>query len=684
MPVAINGIRVHDNINGLWYSVYPEKAQAQAATGSGALTVVFGGSFNDGAAGKIRGVLTKNGTEKLIDYIADVAAGETHVFELTFDVAPSNDNFIVQLIDVTPNKPPSYPSYLLQTQYGFTVLNPEAPSEPSPLPSPQPQPTPPPTPDFQPLPLVPPAISDVINWIGKASFPDIKLFDLKAPDFGNILGVVAKALGDTMVKPLENLPALLDTLNSLPNGLNSVLGGIANNLVTELFTVGSDIMSNRILDTLKGTPLAVKNAGLLATATFGTVLEKYVRISNPEGYLSVVQQGADVMPAIRQQVTDAYNLMGEMDRYNFALGLASLGQIRTVSDEITMLEGLFGVSNIVHQFNETRMDKAVYRQTEYYFNEVYQPEIPTAQDLINMVVKEKIPIDEFKTQMLKRGFNRNWSQLLWDSHFNAPDLNDILTAWRRGIIDEKRVDELMILIDLDPAFKQVFDTRKYVDPSLMNIRLMYETGAITAEDVPNYIHRLGYSPEFEDAMIEFVIHFQERRYRTRYITQLMTALAQGKSSVEEVKAEVAAVGFSELTADLIVKTALLRQKTLASAGGGVKEAALTLSELKRAYSEDIITEDFLRNEMLLRNYALADIQIVLDIINKDKAVQTAGRRQVALTVSEMLSAWRYGVIDEENLRTNLLARGLDLNEVNVLIETKRRSWGIGNIEQASG
>ncbi|MCJ7763528.1 hypothetical protein MUP38_08775 [Candidatus Bathyarchaeota archaeon] len=669
MPVAIAGIRVHDNVGQTWFSVYPEKQAASGIAGAGSVTIVFGGTFNDKTAGKIRGVLLQNNEAVLIDYVADVAAEHTHIFELTFNLRQADDTYKVQLIDVTPNRPASYPSVLLQTSFTFPIDNRNfvLTVDDAPLPEPYSYP------DF---PSLIPILSDVVNWVAKGQFPDLKLNNLGAVDFGNILGTVGKALGDTVAKPLEGLPALLTNLNALPTELSNFFGGIVGNLIKGLFETGSNLMSYRILDTLQGTPASVKSALEMVPAGFGNSFEKYVKVSNPENYLNQVSAGGDIMPAVRQQVGDCINLLREMDGINFALGLASLGQIRTVSDEIQMLEGTFGISNLTRKFNEIRQDRAITKNVEYYFNEVYQPEIPNTQDLINMVVKEKMTIDKFKDYMKKRGFNPSWSQLIWDAHFKAPDLDDILTAWRRGLITEERVDELFILIDLDPAFKQIFDTRKYQDPPLMQIRLMFETGAIDAAKVPEYIHRLGYAPEFEAAIVEFVLHFQERRYKTRYITQLMTALAQGKTTEEETRLAVADVGFTKETADIIVKTSLLRRLTYAKASETTTEKALTLGELKKAYVEDIITETELRAAMMQRGYSLTDINIVVNLLNKDKIVESEGRRVVVLTVAEMVNAWRYSVITEDTLRTNLLGRGLDLNEIDILIKTKKASWGI--------
>jgi hypothetical protein len=675
MSVALMGIRLHDNVQQTWFNIYPEKQLARCTEGKGTITIVFGGQNVNTQNMNVRGQLVRGDGTALIDYAAPTKLGETHVFELTFDMRNFMETFTVKVsnadqVGITALPPIPYPD-----SYQFVVASIPTGLIPVPV-SPTPQPNQPPSGTMPSLPPLIPFLEDVTNWFQKTALPDFKLFNMSGIDFGNMLGTVGNALGKTIAEPLKGLPDLLTVLNSLPTSVTNVLGSIVGDLISGLFESGSDLMSQRILSTLKGTPESVKSVLAQVPFGFGNSFEKYVKVTNPEYYLSQIEIGGDAMPAVRQQVADAVNLLREMDALNLGLSLASLGQVRVVADEIGMLEGMFGAGALIHSFNGIRQEKAINKRVEYYFNEVFQPEIPNTQDLINMVVKEKMSISDFKQYMLKRGFATNWSQLLWDAHFKAPDLNDILTAWRRGLIDEKRVDELMIIVDLDPAFKQIFDTRKYNDPSLSITRLMFETGAIDATKVPDYVHRLGFAPEFEAAITEFILHFQERRYKTRYITQLMTALAQNQATEDEVKTAVKDIGFTDATAALIIKTSLLRRRTYKTATTATLEKALTLGELKKAYIEDIINEDELRNTMLTRGYTLIDVNIVVNLLNKDKIVETEGKRIVVLTVAEMVNAWRYNVITEDMLRTTLLTRGLDLNEIDILINTKKAMWGV--------
>jgi hypothetical protein len=63
-------------------------------------------------------------------------------------------------------------------------------------------------------------------------------------------------------------------------------------------------------------------------------------------------------------------------------------------------------------------------------------------------------------------------------------------------------------------------------------------------------------------------------------------------------------------------------------------------------------------------------------MNADKVVDVAGGKKAALTVSELKQAFQYNEIGEDALRQTLLLRGLDLSEVDMLINTWKKSWGV--------
>jgi hypothetical protein len=292
-------------------------------------------------------------------------------------------------------------------------------------------------------------------------------------------------------------------------------------------------------------------------------------------------------------------------------------------------------------------------------------------------VKEVIDLPTYNKYLQYYGFNTEWSKRIWDAHFIPPSLGDILTAWRRGLITEADVDRLMIIVDLDPRFKNVFDTRKYVDPSIMLTRMMFETGAIGADDVPNYIHRQGYAPEHEKAVTEYIIRFQERLWRRRYLMALSTAVSLGSVPPDEFKKEVLSAGYTEGVAEWMIKTADIRSKVDAYRFEHPKPKLLGVKDLEKAYIMDKMTSDVLRTELLQRGYLMDEVDLKIDLMDEDKIISQEGRKVVALSISQLLTAYRYGEISKDELMIKLQTRGLEIGEAEMLINTKEKQWSMG-------
>jgi len=311
-----------------------------------------------------------------------------------------------------------------------------------------------------------------------------------------------------------------------------------------------------------------------------------------------------------------------------------------------------------------------------HVNSLYTPALPGHQDLINMLVKEKITREQFNENFAYMGYNTSWAEKIWDAHFNAPGLSDILTSWRRGEISESRVDELMILVDLDPAYKQVFDTRKYVDPSLSLARFMFETGSIDASRVADIVHRSGFNDSDSANITDWIVKNQERRFRYRYLTTLATGYARGVVDKAELSSSVLSAGYTQGTADWIQKSADIRKEIAGRSGRSAGPKLLSLGDLKKAYANNLYTEDQLRTELQVRQYQTGDIETLIDVMNLDKSEVETGKKVVALSISEMINAFRYGVWTEDHLRIELQLRGLSTDEVNTLIDTKKAQWGV--------
>lgn len=340
----------------------------------------------------------------------------------------------------------------------------------------------------------------------------------------------------------------------------------------------------------------------------------------------------------------------------------------------------------------------------FYNDKVWYPllyEVPAYMDLINMRVKEVITQDTFSKAIQTHGYYDPWSQRLWDAHFTPASFSDFLTAMRRKLSvtipvaegtpqpytfgaelakDEQTIKDLSVLADYDPRYWDFFKTRMFNDPSYRMIMWGFETNSIKREEIPDLVHRLGLNPKDESWYANFLVHFQERPWINRYLTALQTAYIQGAVTADDLIQRVMTVPRNEDIAKWMIKIAEVRKEVLAKGTKTEEQKLVSIPELKKAYVFGLMNEDNFRTELMSRGFTLLDVDLLINIMRKETEIADVGGKKEGLTVAEYFDAFRYGEISEDTLRTELMIKGLNLDQVNILIETKKKKWAMGGVE----
>ena len=617
------------------------------------------------------------------------------------------------------------------------VKPPEEPVKPEPEPEPAPIPV-----------FVTPELPWYMSWLG----PVLVYLGSLTEAVINFVDPWFQPLRD-MATGLTELPAAI--IQAMVDKVGDVMGGARD--------TGADLATNTVSEVLRGTEPWMEPA----QANVSTIEE--AGRTQIQGAVDEIKDSKEAMegPAAVAALENLSNQVYAAAIVNFGLHAViesgTLGQVEFMRDLEPMVLSKLGMDEIVKQRNMIPIQKAVIEPAIQEWASHHPHAIPGAADLINMVVKEKISLDEFKASMLKLGFKTQWSQLIWDAHFRAPDwsqllnayyrgaisraqldkfkvlvdldpvydaiwdamievippmselinervkevidqptfykymayygvdnvwadriwdahfippsLGDLLLAWRRGVIEEGELDGLMVLVDLDPRFKAIFDTRKYIDPSLTLARFMFETGAIDRARLLELVLREGYTPEDAEAVTVALTRFQERRFRTSYLLAMATGVTYGAFTESELTKAVTDAGYQEPVAGWMMKLGETKRATVLARkkGGGPK--LLGLGDLKKAYLLDKITGDQLTTELMTRGYEVGDVTILVALLEDEKVTEGAGGRKVALSQAELLNAWRYGELTEDSLRIELGLRGLDQGEIDILVATKKKQWG---------
>ena len=242
--------------------------------------------------------------------------------------------------------------------------------------------------------------------------------------------------------------------------------------------------------------------------------------------------------------------------------------------------------------------------------------------------------------------------------------------------------ELAVLADYDPRYWSFFRQRMINDPTPRMARWGYEAGVLSKAQLHDIVKRFGYTDKDAVWMTDMLAEFQERPYITRYLTALEAAYLKGVITAEELTASVTAIDRRPEIADWIIKTVDVRKKIADARPKAEKTRLLTVTDLKKAYIYGKLPETEFRTRLQLLGYDLLDIQLVIDIIEIEREKAESGGNKAALSVAEMLNAFKYRRIEEPELLTNLMQRGLNLYEAQLLIDTNKAKWGW--IEDACG
>jgi hypothetical protein len=147
--------------------------------------------------------------------------------------------------------------------------------------------------------------------------------------------------------------------------------------------------------------------------------------------------------------------------------------------------------------------------------------------------------------------------------------------------------------------------------------------------------------------------------------------------MDTVKSEVVAAGYSEGVAEWMIKAAEMRTKIASYRFEHPKPKLMSIGNLKDAYLLDKIDADKLRTELLQRGYLLDEVDLLISLMDEDKVVAKEGRQVIALSITQLLDAYRYEQITRDVLFIKLQTRGLALDEVETLVKTKEKQWGVG-------
>jgi hypothetical protein len=318
------------------------------------------------------------------------------------------------------------------------------------------------------------------------------------------------------------------------------------------------------------------------------------------------------------------------------------------------------------------------------------------------------------------GIDEDWTRKLWAGHWSLPGLENVLDMWHRGTITDADLDTYFKLTDVLPFFRDKLKTLGFSLVTRVDIRRLYNIGIYKETDVLNAYLKIGYSPTDATALTQFTVQEETlseepKAVKIRTLTEGMVVKAYLEGIISQVEAvtRLGSVGYSANDAILILelnsqtaksnvikdKTNLYHDKTmnliltdyakgvigrtdarnyLISIGVPANEAdaelyygdieritylkGLIINHVRIAYGKGQISKIDATNLMLGYGFGMSEIDLLFEELDIELML-----RNKELTIAQLISLFKAGVIDTPTLATELANMGYNANHVSWLL-----------------
>lgn len=491
-------------------------------------------------------------------------------------------------------------------------------------------------------------------------------------------------------KMYQNLNFRFESLQRNLNAIMQVLPGAfaqAANIINQAIVPVGTLLSNSILAIPQ---VLVQIPDFLYNRISGSI--------NPQEFLRQVQSYLkDLEKALTEALTphsskspeqaakDAQNLMivgniayGALAVAKILAELLSAGQLDVTLNSVDEIPILQAYRSAIEEITRTSLEASLLEPLRYYYYKQHTPKIPSASDLIQFVVKECFPLEklpeapkEFVQYMQYQGFRSEWAKAYWEAHWRLPSPERIYEAFHRGILSEEEVKKYIVWHDYKPeprAGVKISDVDLMLEltyrlPTRTEIRMMYEQGLASDEEVKEVVKAEGIHPKYIDKFVQWVKSFMVRDEMRSIERESRRLFAKGVIDENAYKDALRFAKIPEEFWPIFMKLAEI-ERIKYSKESKESERTLTYGKISQAYQYDIISDDEFIKMVQELGYDAETAKFLLSVEKRrklDKMYDDYVDRLEFLYLNDYIS--------EQDLRQEYKDLGYSEEEANVRIET---------------
>ena len=202
--------------------------------------------------------------------------------------------------------------------------------------------------------------------------------------------------------------------------------------------------------------------------------------------------------------------------------------------------------------------------------------LPGPGDLVTMAVREAFSPEQvaalglaaefpaaFGEWMTKQGYDIEWAQRFWYSHWALPSISMAFEMLHRGVLDESGLDALLKAQDISPAWRDKLTEISYNPLTRVDVRRMYGLGVLDRSDVLQSYRDIGYNEINAERMTEFTVLYESEDVREATKADILRGYREGMLTEQETVGWLVEINYSqEIASYLVAQETAKRERAL--------------------------------------------------------------------------------------------------------------------------
>ena len=312
--------------------------------------------------------------------------------------------------------------------------------------------------------------------------------------------------------------------------------------------------------------------------------------------------------------------------------------------------------------------------------------IPPAQDVVTFAVREVYSpaiaerfgqYQDFPTEAMgdfaRAGLTEENAKKYWAAHWGLPSVQMVFEMYHRRAETGITLDDVMLLLraqDVMPFWRDKIVQVATAPYTRVDVRRMHKLGILTEKEVEAAYQALGYDDARAHNLMLFTVKANAQEsddalepFRSGLRSKVLSMYQARTMPEADTRRVLGDLGYTpEQVAAYVAEAAFIREADQADDW----RAAIQKNYVSGFWNRDAAVKKM--GELGFGADEIIDLVTVWDVQRELRVATEAERQQKDLTKSEVISAYRDGLLTEVETRADLHDLGYDDDEANMLIK----------------